>query len=265
MFYYFGFGSNINLTSLRAKGVEPDTSERARLPGWRLRFNVSHFFVHEGGVGNIEYTGRADDVVLGLVHRLRDEHLEPLDLTEACGFGYDRVTVTVETERGPVDAVVYVGMPTFLDDSCKPRQRYLNILIDGARRAGLDPAYIEALRQQPVHMPEPVARFTGPPGNWPVFDAATLRAYPDYTALFGHVFDMAHARWKHQFLRKIFGGKDMTLFHLQRMDTSDGSETLADIADDRLSEAQRTYLDEYLHQYWREYTYVGRFRHEPVG
>lgn len=254
----------MNLTSLRAKGVEPETSQRGRLPGWRLRFNVSHFFEHEGGVGNIEHTGRADDVVLGLVHRLRDEHLEPLDLTEACGFGYDRITVPVQTEDGQVDALAYVGMPSFIDDTCRPRQRYLNILINGARRAGLDEAYIDALRAQPVHQPEPVEPFVGPPGDWPVFDAATLQAHPDCTALYGHVFDMSHARWKHQYLRKIFGGRDMTLFHLQRMDSSDGSETLADIAHGRLTDAQRYYLDEYLHQYWREYRYVGRFRHEAA-
>ena len=41
---------------------------------------------------------------------------------------------------------------------------------------------------------------------------------------------MAGARAQHAFLQGYFGGKDMTLFHLQRMDPSDGSETLADIA-----------------------------------
>jgi len=40
MFRYFGFGSNMNMISLRAKGVEPIAAQRAVLPGWRLRFNV---------------------------------------------------------------------------------------------------------------------------------------------------------------------------------------------------------------------------------
>ena len=56
MFWYFGYGSNMEMTSLRAKGVQPRHSTRAVAAGWRLRFNVQHFFRHEGGVGNIEPT-----------------------------------------------------------------------------------------------------------------------------------------------------------------------------------------------------------------
>lgn len=51
----------------------------------------------------------------------------------------------------------------------------------------------------------------------------------------------------------------MTLFHLKRLDSSDGSETLDDIKHDRLTLAQRRYLDEYLHEYNIEYVYVGRY------
>ena len=35
-FWYFGYGSNMNLTALRAKGVQALASCRAELPGWRL-------------------------------------------------------------------------------------------------------------------------------------------------------------------------------------------------------------------------------------
>lgn len=37
---------------------------------------------------------------------------------------------------------------------------------------------------------------------------------------------MSGARWQYSFLHSYFGGKDMTLFHLKRLDTSDGGETL---------------------------------------
>ena len=79
------------------------------------------------------------------------------------------------------------------------------------------------------------------------------------TALAGAVFDMSGARWQHSFLRDYFGGKDMTLFHLRRLDTSDGTETLDDIRHDRLTPAQMRYLNEYLDEYSKEYVYVGRF------
>jgi hypothetical protein len=259
-FWYFGYGSNMDLTSLRAKGVEPRVSERAALHGWRLRFNVGHYFRHEGGVGNIERSGDPSDVVWGVLHRCASEHLALLDTAEAYGHGYDRVEVSVLTDRAEWRAMAYVGMPSFIDERCLPTQRYLNILLKGATATGIDPGYVEALRHHPVQERRPVSPFLPPPGDErPVFTAATLAQHPLLTALAGAVFDMSAARWQHRFLHGFFGGKDMTLFHLKRLDDSDGSETLDDIKHGRLTPAQRQYLDEYLHEYSAEYVYVGRY------
>jgi cation transport regulator ChaC len=120
LFWYFGYGSNMDLRSLRAKGVEPRRSERAELRGWRLRFNVQHFFRHEGGVGNIEPTGDDSDVVRGVLHWCDDGHLALLDAAEAYSHGYDRVPVTVRTDRGAEQAIAYIGIPSFIKiDACR--------------------------------------------------------------------------------------------------------------------------------------------------
>jgi hypothetical protein len=258
-FWYFGYGSNMSLTSLRAKGVEPKSSERTVLFGWRLRFNVHHFFRHEGGVANIEPTGDPSDVVRGLLHHCDDAHLALLDAAEAYGHGYDRVEVPVLTGHGEQHALTYVGMPSFLDQACRPTRRYMNILLKGATAAGLDPGYIDGLRHHPVHESGPVSSFVPPPGAYETFNAASLAQHPLYTALAGAVFDMSAARWQHSFLHGLFGGKDMTLFHLKRLDDADGSETIDDLKNDRLTPKQRRYLDEYLNEYSREYVYVGRY------
>ncbi|GGB93596.1 hypothetical protein GCM10011352_19560 [Marinobacterium zhoushanense] len=263
MFRYFGFGSNMSITSLRAKGVEPLASRRAVLHGWRLRFNVQHFFRHEGGVGNIERSDDPDDRVLGILHDCPDEALAPLDATEAYGHGYDRISVEVEVEE-PVKgerltALTYVGMPQFIDDSCLPCQRYLNILVDGAGKAGLDAGYVRDLMAHPIHNPDDYPPFVPPPGDYPLFDNSSLAQHPLYTALYGAVFDMSQARPLHEFLKGFFGGRDMTLFHLKRLDSSDGNESMDDIRHGRLNEAQLQYLNSYLNEYAREYRYVGRF------
>lgn len=269
MFHYFGFGSNLSMLSLRAKGVTPLASHRACLTGWRLRFNVQHFFRHEGGVGNIEYTGNPKDRVLGVLHACPDEALERLDAAEACGHGYDRIEVEVNTtphapekasER--VRALAYVGMTKFIDDRCLPSRRYLNIVLDGARQAGLDETYIEALESHPVHAPGHYPPFTPPPGEFPTFDRTSLVRHPLYTALYGHVFDMSEARPLHEFLKGFFGGKDMTLFHLKRLDSSNVDETMDDIRNGRLNQAQLQYLNAYLHEYAREYRYAGRYHYD---
>ncbi len=261
MFCYFGYGSNLDLTSLRAKGVEPRASRRGELPGWRLRFNVQHFFRHEGGVANIEPSNDPEDAVQGLVHWCDETALGPLDDAEACGYGYRRIRVPVRVDGAIVEALAYVGMPEFIDDHCRPSRRYRNILVRGAEAGGLEPEYVARLRAVPVHEPGEYPPFRHPPGDWPRFDAEQLAARPHCTALYGAVFDMRAARAQHAFLQRFFGGRDMTLFHLRRMDSSDGSETEAAIREGRLDLAQRTYLNAYLHEYDREYQYVGRFLH----
>ena len=259
MFYYFGYGSNMNLTSLRAKGVDPLSSERALLQGWKLLFNVRHWFRHEGGVGNIQPSEDPADCVPGLVHLCEDEHLPLLDAVESYGVGYDRIEVALDTAHGPLQAVTYVGLPNYLDDDCLPTRRYLNILLKGAVSAGLDESYIEKLRSHPLHPEKDYPLFRHPSTPVHVFDCQTLARYPLYTALAGAVFDMKDARAEIDCLKELFGGKDMTLFHLKRLDTSDGSEVLDDLRNDRISEAGRKYLNAYLHEYNTEFRYVGRY------
>jgi hypothetical protein len=262
MFWHFGYGSNTNLASLRAKGVVPRLSERAVLRGWRLRCNVRHFFRHEGGVANIEPTGEVSDTVWGVVHLCEHAHLALLDAAEAYGHGYDRVELSVQTDGGERCALAYVGMPSFLDEECRPTQRYLNILVNGAVDAGVDPAYIDALRRHPVHEKLAVPPFVPPAGDYRSFTPETLILNPPLTALAGHVFDMSGARWQHSFLKGLFGGKDMTLFHLRRLDDTGAALALDDVKHDRLTPSQREYLNEYLHAYNAEYVYAGHYLYE---
>ncbi len=261
MFGYFGYGSNVNLTSLRAKGVAPHSSQKATLRGWKLVFNVRHWFRHEGGMGNIQPSEDPSDYVQGLVHDCEDEHLPALDAMEACGVGYDRREVDVETADGPRRALTYVGLPDALDDSCLPTRRYLNILTRGAREAGLDATYIDRLCSHPRHPERDYPPFEAPVSGGPTFSEESLAAYPHYTALAGAVFDMSDARSSLDYVKTFFGAKDMTLFHLKRHDTSDGSETIEDVLHDRISELGRRYLNAYLHEYAAEFRYVGRYRY----
>lgn len=261
MFDYFAYGSNLDRAALRAKGVTPIESTPGGLVGWRLRFNVAHFFRHEGGVANIEATGDAGDRVLGVVHILEDDDLARLDAAEAYPDGYDRTTVPVETGRGIVEAIAYTGTPAFIDDACLPSRRYLNIVVRGAEGAGLDADYVDHLRAHPVLEARNDPVFRPPAGDYPSFTKETLAAHATYTAIDGAVFDMANARKEHQLLRGLYGGRDMTEYHLRRLDTSDGTD--ADTRPARRTPAQQAYLNTFLHSYAEEYTYVGRLDYEP--
>ncbi len=262
MFNYFGYGSNINLISLKAKGVYPVTSEVAVLKGWKLKFNVEHWFKHEGGVGNIEPGNPEDDLVEGMLHQCRDEHLKFLDLTESYGVGYDRINVEVKTLNGFKNAITYVGLPDFINNDCLPTRRYMNIIIKGAREAGLSDAYIHNLQSLPIMKVEDYPKFQPPLKESPLFSLRSLEQNNTYTALCGAVFDMKNARKKLHCLFDLFGGKDMTLFHIKRHDSSTGNETIEDYLKGNISNFAKNYLNAYLNEYQKEFEYIGRYQYK---
>jgi sulfite reductase (NADPH) flavoprotein alpha-component len=264
MVSYFGYGSNINIISLRAKGVNPVSSRRGILRGWVLKFNVQHWFPHEGGMGNIQPSPDIRDCVEGMVHICADNDLASLDLVESYGVGYDRVEVGVETDTGPVKCQAYIGLPAFIDDTCLPTRRYLNIIISGGETAGLSPPYLGKLRSHPVLREEDYPAFEHPSGDFPVFNELTLAANPFLTALAGAVFDMRGARARLDCLHVLLGGKDMTVFYLKRHDTSRGTETIGDFINGRITDGQKRYLNAYLRAYLKEYRYAGRYVYEGI-
>lgn len=259
MFHYFGYGSNMSATSLAAKGVESERSEPAVLRDWRLSFTVPNFFAIEGCTGNIvPDEGRA---VHGVLYACDDRYLPVLDELEAVDVAYARRELEVETYGGErVVAYVYVGLPARVVPEGMPSLRYRNILVQGARDAGLRDDYVAWLGDLPVVErpdPEPFPH----PEEGERLTPEQLASRSSHVALAGAVFDMSTAPPEHAYLERLFAGRDATLFFLKRMDTSDGSETLADISEGNLTEVQRRYLDAYLHEFDRVYRYVGRLQY----
>lgn len=255
--FYFGYGSNMSAISLRAKGVEPTESVPAMLSGWRLVFNIPDFFSIEGCTGNIERA--PNDEVHGVLHECDDEQLAVLDRLEALGVSYARTTLAVTTYDGrAIDAQVYVGLPQRLSREGKPSNRYRRILLTGAEAAKLRPDYVTRIRKiqvQPTPR-RPPFRFPELPND--IFDSKSLAAHAAHTALAGAVFDMTHARDEHDFLKRFLAGRDVSVFFLKRMDSSDGRETSSLIEEGDLNDAQWRHLNNYLHEFAREYRFVGR-------
>jgi sulfite reductase (NADPH) flavoprotein alpha-component len=257
MFYYFGYGSNLSRASRRAKGVESSSAEPALLEDWRLAFNIASPFPNGGCFANVVRGSGA--VVHGALCAFEDQYLERLDWFEACGVVYERLELEVRTYQGkPITAHVYAGPPTDSGREGRPSVRYRNILLDGGRDVGLADEYLDWLMNHPVHPDPQYPPFVSPTDPEEVFTLDQVATRPLHTALAGHVFDMSGARSDHHILRPFFEGRDVTLFLLQRMDSSAGTETAEDIAIGRLSDEQRCYLNDYLHEFSREYQYVGR-------
>jgi hypothetical protein len=82
-----------------------------------------------------------------VVFRIATADLAALDRAEGAGVGYDRddaFAVTVEGEAGAVAAVTYVA--THTDDTLKPFDWYVGLVLAGALENGLDGDHVERLR-----------------------------------------------------------------------------------------------------------------------
>jgi len=72
-----------------------------------LRFNVRHFFRHEGGVANIERSDERTDAVWGVLHLCDNAHLALLDAAELRLRSAQCQLVRLETAVDNVAALLF--------------------------------------------------------------------------------------------------------------------------------------------------------------
>ena len=141
--WYFAYGSNMaRAIFLEMRRMEPLAARAAWLDDHRLCFNIP-IGPGERAVANL--TQEAGARTHGVIYQLSPADFDRLDGTEGVSFGlYQRVPVAVmTTEHGVVDAWTYQS--SVITDGRKPSQRYLQLLLDGAREHGLPSEYVEYL------------------------------------------------------------------------------------------------------------------------
>ena len=142
--HYFAYGSNLHTRRLRARTPSARFVAVASLPGHQLRF---HKKSDRDGSGKCDAyrTGRAEDVVLGVVWELDPEDKNRLDEIEGVGAGYTVESVEVVTADGALAAFTYRAEPHCIDASVRPFEWYKRYVVEGAREHGLDSAYVEGI------------------------------------------------------------------------------------------------------------------------
>ena len=159
----FGFGSNMNVQFVTdKKGLTVLDSSCAVLKGWRVGFNFLGMSKVEPSWANA-IAGRPEDEIHGVAIKLSAQDKLKLDDQEGAGpnrsgSGYRKIDVDVTTYDGKVlQSYIYSkdvapgpdGAP--IERPCS--RRYLNILVEGAKSAGLQPEYIERLQALPTYTP----------------------------------------------------------------------------------------------------------------
>ena len=150
--WYFAYGSNMHRGIFyERRGMRPLAVRRAWLDDHRVCFDLP---IGPGERGCANLAAEAGARTHGVLYLLTPEQLEHLDRTEGVPNGvYRRVAVEVVVEDGErVAAFTYRS--SWSRAGRKPSARYLGLLVDGAREAGLPADYLTFLESHELAVDE---------------------------------------------------------------------------------------------------------------
>lgn len=135
---YFAYGSNMDTVQMRDRCASSLILENAQLAGFR-------FIINSRGVATVV----SDDLstIHGVLWQISEEDEARLDRYEGVEFGtYSKEYVRVTTEEGdgPTRALVYLAADS---KEGKPRNGYIEKIIEAARRGDLPDSYVADLEK----------------------------------------------------------------------------------------------------------------------
>jgi cation transport regulator ChaC len=143
-FIYFGYGSNMLTSRLRAPNRAPSgvAHGRGHVVGRKLTF---HKVSEDGsGKGDMQPTGDLNDRVEGVLFWIDETDRSGLEEAEGKGRGYAEAIVDVVTENGTKQALAYVA--TNVNTALVPYIWYRSLVLAGAIEHGLPAAYVDGIR-----------------------------------------------------------------------------------------------------------------------
>lgn len=140
--HYFAYGSNMCTRRLRQRVPSARPLCSARLAGHQLCFH-KRSTADGSGKGDAQATNRAEDIVWGIVFKIKADEAGRLDEAEGLGKGYEKKTVSVvDTTGQPHDCYMYVASDTHKNSDLRPYSWYLRFVLEGARQHNLPSYYI---------------------------------------------------------------------------------------------------------------------------
>lgn len=149
---YFAYGSNLDLVQMKERGINVKGSEKAVLPGWRLAFTI---YSEPWGGGVADIVPSPGEKVVGVVYTIDKESVKNLDHYEGRQVVddmergmYRRQYMPVKVNEKWKTVLTYVVNRTVgykREVDLKPSKEYLDTIISGARKHGLDERYIEKI------------------------------------------------------------------------------------------------------------------------
>jgi len=136
MIKYFAYGSNMDMSRLSNRGVNPETRDKGTLKNWKLKFNKKAS-AGDWSFANIEQS--EGDIVEGLVFTIKESDLKLLDKFEGAPRHYRREILEIETDREAIKCITYIAQPEHIVEGLLPTEEYIEFLISGSKL--LSPEY----------------------------------------------------------------------------------------------------------------------------
>jgi gamma-glutamylcyclotransferase (GGCT)/AIG2-like uncharacterized protein YtfP len=130
MIKYFAYGSNMDMSRLSNRGVNPITRNKGTLKNWKLKFNKKAS-AGDWSFANIEPS--EGDAVEGLVFTIKESDLKLLDKFEGAPRHYRREILIVETYSEDIKCITYIAQPEHVVEGLLPQKDYMQFLINGAK------------------------------------------------------------------------------------------------------------------------------------
>lgn len=141
-FLYFAYGSNMSTRRLRKRTPSAKPLGIGQILEHQLIF---HKIGRDGSAKcDIHQTGRASDMVWGVLFAISTDERHRLDRAEGLGYGYEYKTVRVKSNESVIEAGAYYA--THIDTSLRPFDWYLNFVLQGAKEHGLPNSYLNSLK-----------------------------------------------------------------------------------------------------------------------
>lgn len=137
-FYYFGYASNLKISILEERiGGKIEDHVQGRLLDYGFRFNRKN----SDGSARANIIASESEDVFGAVYQVDQKYQNVLLKTEP---GYQLIEVSVETERGNVEAFTFISEAD--DEDIYPKKEYLNSILAGAKDHSLPEEYTDFIR-----------------------------------------------------------------------------------------------------------------------
>ncbi len=146
--YYFAYGSNMNPSRMRERGVKFLSYKRAVLKDFVLTFDkVCRTFPSKYGCATVR-PARGSHVE-GVLYEVEFSNaVRRLDLFEGFPDHYGRVFLKVLTSEGKnLSAFLYVARPERIREGLKPHPEYLGHLLEACRLGLLSEEYCRFLKR----------------------------------------------------------------------------------------------------------------------